>query len=378
MSPTTAERERSAGVFPSANEMTSVAPAWPTCALLRRAISRRETNVMETSASRTRSALSTAVAICLTRASEIGTRWPFAATSTMSVTASSRFRRRGCRLRGCRHLTRRAVLAAPFARAGLDAPKLGRDPTARRRVVDARVIHAREHPGELLLHCLELRLRDRRFAQLSLVDALADDALHHLANALRRGIIQNPRGCLGAVSEHHDRGLDALRRRARVRELRRVRRRAVALLCLLEEIGDGTRAVVFADEWDDASRKLVLLGQLESFHDMVADDRRAGRRLELVVRVTALRLVLDEVLGLLQLADVVIERTDPREQPVRADRIGGALGEVRDGDRVRVRARRFEREAAQQRPVEVGPFEQREVRVDAGKLFGARNQHHRD
>ena len=54
-----------------------------------------------------------------------------------------------------------------------------------------------------------------------------------------------------------------------------------------------------------------LLGrELEPRAHVAADDRRAGVRLELVVRVAAARLVLDEVLRLRQLADVVIVGAD--------------------------------------------------------------------
>jgi hypothetical protein len=104
---------------------------------------------------------------------------------------------------------------------------------------------------------------------------------------------------------------------ARVGELGRVDHGAVALPGTVEEVRDPRRAVVLGDERADRLRQLVLLGEVEPVAHVVPDDRRAGVRLELVVRVAPLGLVLHEVLRLLELADVVVVRADAREQPVR-------------------------------------------------------------
>jgi len=76
-----------------------------------------------------------------------------------------------------------------------------------------------------------------------------------------------------------------------------------------------------------------LLGQAEGARllgaelDVAADDGRGEARRQLVVLVVA-RLVLDEVLGLLDLPDVVVVGADAREEGVRADLPAGRLGEV--------------------------------------------------
>ena len=66
-----------------------------------------------------------------------------------------------------------------------------------------------------------------------------------------------------------------------------------------------------------------------------------------------------------ELADVVVERADAREQRVGADRAAGVLGEVADGVRVLVRARRAQRELAEHGQVGVRQFKQLHVGQDA-------------
>ena len=93
---------------------------------------------------------------------------------------------------------------------------------------------------------------------------------------------------------------------------------------------------------------------------MADHDLRGERRLHSVVRVLP-ALVLDEVLGPLDLADVVVERRGVGEHGVGADRRAAALGQVGDHQRVLEGARRLEGEAAQQRQVGVGELDQRDV-----------------
>src|SRR5688500_16947008 len=173
MSPNTGRCDDAPGRGPSANEMTSVGPAWPRCFRLSRAMCGADTSVTETKASRTRSAFSTEIATARIRARDKGARVFSAATSTTRLTKSSsrfpprvggpRWRRTGVSFPACR---RGHVGSARFRRAEFRG-----DPAARGRIVDARVVHPRENARELLLHRLELRLRDGRVAQLSLIDA---------------------------------------------------------------------------------------------------------------------------------------------------------------------------------------------------------------
>src|SRR5690349_1621166 len=196
---------------PRPNEMTSVGPACARWRLLRRAISRAETNAIETSASRTPSALSTAVTTRLTRAEASGLRAPSAATSTMMLmTGSSRLHLLGRRARsGSRRLARGWLVRRSGRVSRRHGPEFGRDPTARCGVFNARVVHSGEHAGKLVLHRLELGLCDRRIAELALVHPLSHDPVDHVADLLGRRIVEHARGGLRAVGQHDDRRLDA-------------------------------------------------------------------------------------------------------------------------------------------------------------------------
>ena len=94
--------------------------------------------------------------------------------------------------------------------------------------------------------------------------------------------------------------------------------------------------------------------------------RLLGR--QLVVQVLAAGLVLDERERVGQLADVVVVGRDAGQERIGADRLGGALGEVADHQRVVVRARRLEQQPAQQRLRRVGQLEQLERGGDAEEV----------
>src|SRR5579862_4030634 len=112
------------------------------------------------------------------------------------------------------------------------------------------------------------------------------------------------------VSQHTDSRLCRLWNRPGIRKVRRIRRNAITLLGLLQEIGDRRRAVVLRDERSHTGRQVILSGKLQTFADVIPDNRGTRRGLELVVRVPAARLVLDEILGLLELADIMVVGTD--------------------------------------------------------------------
>ena len=95
--------------------------------------------------------------------------------------------------------------------------------------------------------------------------------------------------------------------------------------------GHGVRAG--EDAVDEARRvgSAVLLGHLHPVLHVAGDDEVGDVGVQVEVAVLAARLVLDEVVGLVHLADVVVVGADAGEQPVGADRVARRLGEVRDG-----------------------------------------------
>ena len=139
-------------------------------------------------------------------------------------------------------------------------------------------------------------------------------------------------------------------------------------LRLAEEEVECARAVVLRDEGGDLVRQPYLARELEAVGDVAGDDARALLRPEAVVRVVA-GLVLDEVFGRGQLADVVVEGADAREQGVGADGAASLFGELADGVRVLVRAGRAQGQLAEDGQVGVREFEQANVRQDAEERF---------
>src|SRR5256886_14507644 len=96
------------------------------------------------------------------------------------------------------------------ARGGLDAGDaiLGiRDPL---------VVHAEEELTERVLDALDVAESQVALVELPVGDALVDDAVDHATDRL--GILLGERAdrCLGAVGQHHDAGLLAMRARPRV------------------------------------------------------------------------------------------------------------------------------------------------------------------
>ena len=72
------------------------------------------------------------------------------------------------------------------------------------------------------------------------------------------------------------------------------------------------------------------------------DDLGRLKGLEAIVRIVPARLVLHEVLGVVDLADVVVVAADAAEEAIGPDAVARRLDEVRHGHRVRIGARRLE------------------------------------
>src|SRR5206468_4042641 len=102
-------------------------------------------------------------------------------------------------------------------------------------------------------------------------------------------------------------GLGGVRLGAGVDVVSRARGPSVAaLLRAVQEVRDLGRTVVLRNESRDGFGQVRVLGQGEPIRDVRLDDLRRLVRLEPVVRVVAARLVLHEVLRVLDLPDVVV------------------------------------------------------------------------
>ena len=76
------------------------------------------------------------------------------------------------------------------------------------------------------------------------------------------------------------------------------------------EVSHDRCAVMLLDEGKKRAGQLVLLGHLHAVFDVGHDDQQAHGRREVLVTVDRRLLVFDEVLSLLDLADVVVKRAD--------------------------------------------------------------------
>src|SRR5207249_9391357 len=168
-----------------------------------------------------------------------------------------------------------AMRIALAARGGLDA----RD--AILGIRDALVVHAEQQLAERVLDALDVAEREIAFVELSIGDALVDDAIDHRTD--RVGILLAERAYrrLGTVGEHDDPGLLALRTRAGV-TVRALVGRLAALLRDLEEVLHQARAVVSGNHLADPSRKPVTVGEREAVLDVRGDDPRGHEGVELV------------------------------------------------------------------------------------------------
>ena len=92
-----------------------------------------------------------------------------------------------------------------------------------------------------------------------------------------------------------------------------------SIACLVlrpfQKVMQRARAVMLRNEIDDPLRQAHLFRQLRAVCDVADYDLRALCGLQSVVRIFA-SLVLDKMLGRGRFADVVIKRTDPRQQAV--------------------------------------------------------------
>ena len=132
----------------------------------------------------------------------------------------------------------------------------------------------------------------------------------------------------------------------------------------LEEVLHDAGAVVARDHLADQGRQSVAVREREAVLHVSRHDPGGHERVELVVRIGA-GLVLDEGERVPHLADVVVISADARDQRVRADDLGGPLGEVRHQQRVVIGARRAQQQLPEQRMVGIAELPQLENGRDA-------------
>src|SRR5258708_3520720 len=161
---------------------------------------------------------------------------------------------------------------------------------------------------------------------------------------------QRARGCFGGISQHQDGGFFELWLRSGITKVRLVYLFAVArlLLSLLQKEMQRSCSMMLRNKVSHTPRQTDFFRQLQSISNMTRDDLGAGRRTEAVVWVGA-SLVLDKVIGRRHLADIVVKRSDARQQSVSADGAAGVFSQLSHRMRVLICPRRPQSQLTQDR-----------------------------
>src|SRR5579862_5587736 len=372
------------------NDSTSVGPSWPRCSWFSSASSASSVRTTVTPPGIGAPAASSAA--------------PTARTRTVSGATRSVPARRTTSIRhGPTWWTRvasagRRASAPPGAPGGrtaarCGAPRFELDDLVL-RVGDPLVVHPEELLDEGLLDRLEVAQREVALVELAVLEALRDDAVDHAPDRRLVTRLQRSDGGLDAVGQHDEGRLAALRLRPGVAEATGIdglggstpllgretpERRGGLFPGLRGEVAHDRGPVVLRDEGDDRLRQARPVGDIDPVRDVLLED--LGRRLgiELVVDVLAAGLVLDERGRVRQLADVVVVGRDAGDQRIGADRLGRALGQVPDHQRVVVRARRLDEQPPEQglgRVCQLEQLEHREQPEDVPEDGEAADGHH--
>ncbi len=183
----------------------------------------------------------------------------------------------------------------------------------------------------------ELPKREVAGVELAVLERPVDDVGDNpLEVVLGRGL-EAPRGGLDRIGQHDQAGFLRLRRRSRVTVgllAHGLLQGVVGLLGLGVEIADEGVAVVLFDHLPQGPGQLELAGELDAFLDVVLDDERAHRGRQVLVHVEFPGPVLDEVLGHLRLADVVVEGSGLGQLGIEAQLLGALLGQRGDDEGV--------------------------------------------
>src|SRR5262247_4044863 len=192
-------------------------------------------------------------------------------------------------------------------------------------IADALVVDVDQRVDEAFADRRQFAHGDRAFVELAVGDHAVNDLFDYRAYVLRRMLFERADRGFCAVGEHQDDGLFGLRLRPRVTKIVYIDVASGRLglrLGLVIEIGQHARAVVLRDEVDDLRRQVGFGRHLNPAPHVAGDDSDAVERRDLVVRVRAALLIFDVHVRRGQLAYVVIEAGDARQQSVRTNSLG--------------------------------------------------------
>ena len=210
---------------------------------------------------------------------------------------------------------------------------------------------------------------DGTLTEVALGHLCVDETVHEFADGLLRIVGQRAGGRLDGVGHHEDGLLLGERVRSGIGEQQFVDVVVgVGVLVLhIEELGLAL-TVVGGDKFADYLRQVVLLSHLDTLGDVADDHLGAVDGTHLLVGVDT-RLILCEIDGIGDLADVVVEGTSAHQLTLGSDLIGNLCGEVTHLDGVLESAWGHLTHLAQQFLVHVGELDEGDVRREAEGLL---------
>ena len=200
-----------------------------------------------------------------------------------------------------------------------------------------------------------------RLVQFTAQHTLVDDLLGDLLDPAGGRFGQGAGGGLHRVGEHQDRGFPTAGFGPRIAEVIHLDGLVALRLegLVIEELHD-LGAVVLRDEIDHCPRQTPAPPQFDAVLDVGPDHQRAhvGTQLVMLVAAAAGALIFHKILGLVELTDIVEERTDPHQQGIGIDGPRRSLGQLPHHLAVVEGARRLEGHLLQEGVIQIREFEQ--------------------
>jgi hypothetical protein len=219
---------------------------------------------------------------------------------------------------------------------------------------------------------MEIFQRQLAFVQLSIGEDLVDDLLSQPLDSRRCWIRERPGGRFHRIGQHHNPGLFGLRFGSRVAVVFLVNLLYPGILLflgLLIEVADETGTMVLLNDINDLLAETIFFGQSNAIFNVGYEYEAAHAGCELVVGVFSPLLVLNEIHGFLDFADVVVIGCHLGQYGIGIDRPRGSLHKVPNDDAVGVRLRGLDDEILEDGLLRVRQLQEFDVRRVGKKDF---------
>ena len=210
----------------------------------------------------------------------------------------------------------------------------------------------------------ELLKGEETVVKLPLLLFLGYEAVDELCEDLLIDLIKGARGRLDGVGNHNNSRFLGSGGGAGIAELGLIDGVDVptGVLDLLGvEVVDEGGAVMLADDVNKGLWQAMLPCKLLSLNDMCDDHLGRFYGGEKLVDIEATELIFGKIVGVKELAYVVVEGSDAAEEAIGADGLGGGFGKTSDDETVLVGAGRLYAEATKEIVVWVHVFHERDV-----------------